>query len=136
MEASDDHSSDELLTGEALKLMKQKLPQYVVNSLLATGYDTLDVIAELTDETISEIEKIITTDFPGDDRFLNRVTGNRVDTSQFKFQPGHRKRMHMFIEEAKYLVKQKTDESLRNKSQKRKAQRIVCPRNKSVKTEF
>ena len=44
--------------------------------------------------------------------------------------------MHMFTEEAKYLVKQKTDESLRNKSQKRKAQKIVCPRNKSVKTEF
>ena len=135
MDSLDDRLSDEILTDEALKLMKKKLPSYVVNSLIATGYDTLDVIAELTDESISEIERIITNDFIGDDRFINQATGNRADASQFKFQPGHQKRIKKFIEEAKCLVKQKANECLRNKGQKRKAQQVVCPRSKLAKTD-
>ena len=86
----EDEPRDEL-ADEAVSLMKKKLPDYVVNSFIATGYDTLDVIADLTDEDISKVEAIIRKDFVGDERFLNHATGN-LNTSgtwQFKFQPGH-----------------------------------------------
>lgn len=65
-----DHPSDEL-ANEAIRL---KLPPYIVNSFIATGYDTLDVIADLTDKDITEIEAIIKDDFVGDDRFVNHAT--------------------------------------------------------------
>ena len=78
----------------------------VVNSFIATGYDTLDVIAELDNDGLEEIEAIINSDFVGDDRFVNIATGNR---SEFKFQPGHRKRIQKFIEEVKNLVTEKTE---------------------------
>lgn len=107
-----DHPSDEL-ANEAIRLMKMKLPPYIVNSFIATGYDTLDVIADLTDKDITEIEAIIKDDFVGDDRFVNHATGNASDMSLFKFQPGHRKRIHKFIEEAKYLVKEKQKRQMR-----------------------
>ena len=74
-----------------------------MNSFIATGYDTLDVIADLTNEDITEIEAIIKHDFVGDDRFVNHATGNTSDISLFKFQPGHRKRIQKFIEEAMHV---------------------------------
>ena len=45
------------LADEAISLMKKKLPTYIVNSFIATGYDTLEVIADLTNEDITKIEK-------------------------------------------------------------------------------
>ena len=103
--SSDDYLNDEILTDEladeAISLMKKKLPTYIVNSFIATGYDTLDVIADLTNEDITEIEAIIKHDFVGNDRFVNHATGNTSDMSLFKFQPGHRKRIQKFIKEAK-----------------------------------
>ena len=58
--------------------------------------------------------------------------------SSFKFQPGHQKRIQKFIEEAKYLVKEKTkvNESLKCKGQKRKAIQPICHSSKSAKTDF
>lgn len=139
--SSDDHSTNKNLTDEladeAIRLMKKKLPTYIVNCFIATGYDTLDVIADLTNEDITEIEAIIKNDFVGDDRFLNHATGNTSDMSQFKFQPGHRKRILKFIEEAKYLVKEKTkkaNDSSKHRGQKRKASQLICHRGKKAKT--
>ena len=61
-----------------------------MNSFIATGYNTLDVIADLTNEDITKIEAVIKHDFVGDDRFVNHATGNNTsDMSLFKFQPGH-----------------------------------------------
>ena len=56
--------SDESLTKEAVTLMHKNLPEYVVNSFITAGYDTLEVIAELkTDEepgnSLDEIESYI-----------------------------------------------------------------------------
>ena len=75
MNTADDNFQDdwneEILTDEladeAITLMKKKLPPYIVNSFIATGYDTLDVIADLTNEDITEIEGIIRNDFVEDD---------------------------------------------------------------------
>ena len=141
-ETPGDHLNDEILTDEladeAIGMMKKKLPAYVVKSFIATGYDSLDVIADLTNERITEIEAIIQDDFVGDDRFVNHATGNTLGTSLFKFQPGHRKRIQKFIEEAKYLVKEKTRneyESLKRKGQKRKALQPICHSSKTAKTD-
>ena len=80
MDSSDDYLNDEILTDEladeAISLIKKKLPTYTVNSFIATGYDTLDVIADITNEDITEIEAIIKHDFVGDDQFVNHATGN------------------------------------------------------------
>ena len=47
---NDEIVTDEL-ADEAISLMK-KLPTYIVNNFIATGYDTLDVIADLTKNMI------------------------------------------------------------------------------------
>ena len=81
MDSSDDYLNDEILTDEladeAINLMK-KLSTYIVNSFIATGYDTLDVIADLTNEDITEIEPIIKHDFVGYDQFVNHATGKCI----------------------------------------------------------
>ena len=45
---------------KAMVTMKEMLPQYVTDSFVAAGYDTLDIIAEMTDTIINEIEQFIT----------------------------------------------------------------------------
>jgi len=48
---------------KAMVTMKEMLPQYVTDSFVAAGYDTLDIIAEIdgtTDTIINEIEQFIT----------------------------------------------------------------------------
>ena len=81
MDSSNDYLNDEILTDEladeAINLMK-KLSTYIVNSFIATGYDTLDVIADLTNEDITEIEPIIKHDFVGYDQFINHATGKCI----------------------------------------------------------
>jgi len=42
---------------KAISLMK--ISTYIVNSFIATGYDTLDITADLTNEDITKIEVII-----------------------------------------------------------------------------
>ena len=61
MDSSDDYLNDKILTDkpladEAISLMK-KLSTYIVNSFIATGYDTFDVIADLTNEDITEMKQ-------------------------------------------------------------------------------
>ena len=71
------HLADEALDNTILTdngLMRKKLPSYMcmwpVNNFIATGYDTLDVIAELNNDGLEEIKKVINSDFVvGDDRF-------------------------------------------------------------------
>ena len=138
MDNSADSLDDTILTDEALSLMKKKLPNYVVNSLIATGYDTLEVIAELTSKDLTEIEMIINNDFVGDDRFVNQAVGNSSGMSLFKFQPGHRKRIELFIEEAKSLVKEKKSqakEDTKHKGQKRKSSQPFYHRCKKAKSD-
>ena len=40
---------DRALTNEAELIMKKMLPSCIVNCFLVTGYDTLEVLAEITD---------------------------------------------------------------------------------------
>ena len=82
-------AGDTEVTEEALQLMK--LPQYVVNCLVAAGFDTLNVIAYMdvssnSGNSIEEVEGYIRTEHP---EWLPNG----------KFSPGHRLRIRLFVEE-------------------------------------
>ena len=94
-------SDDDLLTEEALSSMRSNLPPYVVNCLVATGYDTLPVIAEMDvsddlSNIFKEVEDFINSEFPGDPKF--RRDANTAN--KFQIPPGHRKRIAKFVNEA------------------------------------
>ena len=103
MEAMDEsegtaHSMNEVEEtdeGRALLLMREKLPTYVVDSFVAAGFDTLEVISEIdiNNNGLDEIEQYITNECKEDDRFKQwfGVSGN------FKFLPGHCRRIVNFI---------------------------------------
>ena len=63
MDSSDDYLNDKIITdelaNEAIILMKKKLPTYIVNSFIARGYDTPDVIS---DDTLEIITQLMNTD--------------------------------------------------------------------------
>lgn len=91
--------SDELLTTEAIAVMKAKLPQYIVNCFEAAGYDTLDVIADMdvsdqSGNSLDEIENFINTTFPNNAYYYRDTSAN----GPLKFPPGHRKRICKFVD--------------------------------------
>lgn len=97
---------DNALTNEAYLFMKKMLPSYVVNCFMATGYDTLSVLAEMNDESLAEIEDIINKEYPNESCFRHQAIPTHFLPSSniFKFQPGHRKRIKKFVEEVKQLL--------------------------------
>ena len=63
------HQSEE---DKALMEMQEKLPKYVVDSFVAVGFDTLEVISEIDTKSsngLDEIEQFVTTECKQDDRF-------------------------------------------------------------------
>ena len=125
IDSSDDYLNDEILTdklaNEAISLMKKKLPTYVYSEhfhCYSIGYDTLDIIADLTNEDITKIEAIIKHDFVGDNRFVNMLQVIATsDMSLFEFQPDHQKEYKNLLKRpSSYLVKEKTraNESLKH----------------------
>jgi hypothetical protein len=78
--------------------MRSKLPCYVVESFIASGFDTLDVICQM-DVTTNEgnsldvIKKFIEKEYPGDARFSHDDTSG----STFTFLPRHHIRITNFV---------------------------------------
>ena len=97
--------SDKAATEPALQLLKDNLPSYIVSCFLASGYDSLPVIAEMDasdgpGNAIQGIEDFINEQYPGDPLYTR---GRKV----CKFPPGHRiRRTKRFVE----LVKEKNRE--------------------------
>ena len=50
----------------AQSLMKKELPEYVVNIYMACGYDRLESIAKMDDNTIDEMIAYANSTFDGD----------------------------------------------------------------------
>ena len=74
--------------------LQNEMPEYIVESLMATGYDTLQVISKMDTSnspgnSLQEIEEFISTEFLDDPRFARGITNRSV----FKFLPAHRKRI-------------------------------------------
>ena len=93
-ESNSSLQSDQL---KALAVMKDNLPEYVVESFIEAGFDTLGVISQIDTPTLEEIEQFITREFVEDVRFK---CGFGV-TGQFKFLPGHRRQINIFITKVK-----------------------------------
>ena len=51
---------------ESQSLMKKELPEYVVNIFMACGYDRLESIAKMDDNTIDEMIAYTNSTFDGD----------------------------------------------------------------------
>ena len=85
---------------EALELMKCKLPEYLVNCLVAAGYDTISVISKIDDDSLQEIESFIAETFPDDMKYMHSSS-----TRNCRFPPGHVKKLKMFVEELQSLKK-------------------------------
>ena len=89
-------------TSEAIPMMQAKLPKYVVNGFLAAGYDTLEVIADLDEDSLQEIEQFISENYPHDPKYLPNATSSCL--TGLRFPPGHRKRILMFVEQTKKSI--------------------------------
>ena len=64
-----------------------KLPQYIVNCFITTGYDNLEVIREINEQKLNDIEEFINKHFPKNDKYIH------PDFDTCMFPPGHRTRM-------------------------------------------
>ena len=118
-----------LLTEEALKLMKQRLPEYVVNCFVSAGFDTLDVIADMDTSSdpgnsLQAIEDFINAEHASDDPKFSRGT---MATSTFKFPPGHRHAITKFMKEVKQLKEEK------KRTCQRSTYDATCPKSKRRK---
>ena len=81
---------------KAVMAMKEKLPKDVMDSFIAAGFDTLDVISEIDtsgEYGLQEIEQFITDEHKEDDRFKSGISVS----GRFIFLPGHRQRIVNFI---------------------------------------
>ena len=110
------NSSGQSTSSDALELMRQRLPVYVVNCFLAAGYDVPEVISNMDvsenpGNTINKIENFIEKTFPGDCRYYPSSLTHSTEHSQhndstkltanFEFPPGHRERICSFVQEVR-----------------------------------
>ena len=91
-----------------MRLMKQKLPPYIVNCVVSAGFDEIEVLSSMdTSENpgncIKKIEKYI------EQKFASSLNHNPYSSSPFEFSPGHRIRLCHFIREVKALCRNKSD---------------------------
>ena len=102
------------------QLMKERLPPYAVNCLLATGYDSADVIysmntSEEPDNSFVVIEKFIDQYFRGSEEYYSNSI---LCQHQFVFPPGHKVRIANFVSEVRSICRP----TLLSKERKRKQQ--------------
>lgn len=133
-DASGDPGEEEVDTYETLAqkakdLMRKKLPGYVVDSLVAAGFDTLETISDMDisskqDNSLQLIEEFVSSEYPNDPRFSRGVTAS----GSFKFPPGHRQSIEKFIKDIREQRKER-------ESRKRERERVctVAKRKRSTR---
>jgi len=104
--------------------MKQSLPGYVVNCMLAAGYDDVNVISSMNvsdgqGNSINTIENFIEKHFKGDTEYCHCHTSKSL--LPFEFPPGHRIRICNFVNEVKKIYR-----ANHNKSQ------LTCKRKRTL----
>eukprot|EP00731_Ephydatia_muelleri_P001762 Em0001g1762a len=95
-----DSESEESKVQCVERLLRSKLPGYIVSCMLAAGFDTLDTVARMDvgnqpGNSIQIIEEYISSNFPGDARYMHAP----LLGSTCKFPPGHRIRIERFVQE-------------------------------------
>ena len=86
---------------DVLTLMREKLPRYVINCLLASGFDVADVImsmdvSEQPGNSIETIENYINDHYAGHEDYCNTPVSS-CSVTPFVFPPGHRLRIRNFV---------------------------------------
>ena len=86
---------------DVLTLMREKLPRYVVNCLLASGFDVADFImsmdvSEQPGNSIETIENYINDHYAGHEDYCNTPVSS-CSVTPFVFPPGHRLRIRNFV---------------------------------------
>lgn len=89
-------------TIDVIKIMKQKLPEYVVKCLISAGYDEIEVLStmdtsEKQGNLIEKIESFI------EKKYADNSEHNPFPSRPFEFPPGHRVRICNFVRELKKL---------------------------------
>ena len=85
-------------TDEALKLMKARLPAYVQECLVVSGFDTLDTIASMDDDFdnfIDRIQRFVQDNMPPNSLYANPCSGKCV------LPPGHKVCIRNFVKEVR-----------------------------------
>ena len=102
-----EHSSDQEaeqgssnVTCGVVTLMKQRLPEYIVNCFISSGYDEMEVISTMDTSdkehnSIDKIEKFIQR------KYANSAAHNPFPSPTFEFPPGHRIRICNFMKEVR-----------------------------------
>ena len=95
-----DSESEEAKVQSVERLLKSKLPGYIVSCMLAAGFDTLDTLVRMDvgnqpGNSIQIIEEYISSNFPGDARYMHAPLLGLT----CKFPPGHRIRIERFVQE-------------------------------------
>ena len=57
---------------EAISLMRKMIPSHIVYCFLQTGYDTLDVLADINIESLAVIKEIVNHDHPNETCFRHQ----------------------------------------------------------------
>ena len=105
-----EHSSDQEaeqgssnVTCGVVTLMKQRLPEYIVNCFISSGYDEMEVISTMDTSdkehnSIDKIEKFIQR------KYANSAAHNPFPSPTFEFPPGHRIRICNFVKEVERVM--------------------------------
>ena len=105
-----EHSSDQEaeqgssnVTCGVVTLMKQRLPEYIVNCFISSGYDEMEVISTMDTSdkehnSIDKIEKFIQR------KYANSAAHNPFSSPTFEFPPGHRIRICNFVKEVERVM--------------------------------
>ena len=119
----------------ALSLLKQKLPPYVVNCILSSGFDEIEVLCSMDIDqkrgnSIEIIEKFIQK------KFSSRTDHNPFTSDMpFEFPPGHRVRICNVIKEIRQLKESHLYTVIKHLAQKRESRmrmvKLGQARNKS-----
>lgn len=108
---------------DVIALMRERLPPYVVNCLLASGFDVVDVIMsmDVSDKpgnSIEYVEKFISEHYAGLDDYSN-TPASACSLTPFVFPPGHKLRIRNFVLEVRKKFSD-TDVDTNSKQKKRK----------------
>ena len=73
--------------------LRSKLPQYIVNCFVTTGYDTIEVIKDLDNQKLNDMEEFINKHFPKNKKYIH------PDFDICVFPPGHRTRIIQVVKD-------------------------------------
>jgi hypothetical protein len=137
MESSLESTTEASSELDVIALMHERLPQYVVNCLLASGFDVPDVIMSMDvsdkpDNSVETIEKFIGEHYADNDDY-NSTPSIVRSPAPFVFPPGHKLRIRNFVLEVRRRFSDKNMEVDTNTKPKKRKQPLSASKFKKPK---